>query len=232
MRVFIADLHLLPDGDKSQLFIKFCQQTQAKQLYILGDLFEVWLGDKTSIPHYQSILKALKKLSHQCQIFLIVGNRDFLLSSQFEQYSNVKIIAEPYQININQQNYLLTHGDIFCTDDIAYQRFKYIIRHPICIKILHLLPSILLHRLGRFLRKRSGHTTQQKNLSMMDVNQKTVDDFMECYPDTHLIHGHTHRQNIHNHTGYQRFVLGDWHNNKGNALVVEQQKIPYFIDIL
>ncbi len=230
--LFVADLHLMIADKKSELFIKFChQQTQCKQLFILGDLFNVYLGDDMSIDNYNSVVAALQELAKTTKIFIIKGNRDFLISAKFANLSGCKIIPTPYKITINKQKYLLTHGDELCTDDKHYQIFKKILQHPITKFIfLHLSPTMRL-RLSGQLRKNSINAKKKKLTAIMDVNQQAVDNLMAKHPNTNLIHGHTHRQNTHQEATYTRYVLGDWSDNKGNALKITNNNDPKWISI-
>lgn len=220
--LFIADLHLVAGDEKSELFINFCKQhKKCSQLFILGDLFNTYLGDDISIIAYKNIIDCLQNLSKTTDIFILRGNRDFLIAQEFANKTGVKIIKSPYQITINKQQYVLTHGDELCTDDVKYQRFKKIIQNPIIKFIfLRLSPKIRL-RLSGQLRQKSIILKKQKSKDIMDVNQQAVDKMMQKYPNTHLIHGHTHRQNTHTEKTYTRYVVGDWHNKKGNTLKID-----------
>ena len=125
--LIIADLHLTQvENDKIELFGQFCTEyaSQVDQLFILGDLFNTWIGDDISLNTYQSIATILNKLTKTTQVFVMAGNRDFLLSNSFEKETGCKIIKEPHLLNHNEKNYLLIHGDSLCTDDVDYQKLK------------------------------------------------------------------------------------------------------------
>ena len=219
--LIIADLHLTQvEKDKVVLFDQFCteQASQVDQLFILGDLFNTWIGDDISLNNYQSIITILTKLTNVTEVFVMVGNRDFLLSNNFEKETGCKLIKEPYFLKHNEKNYLLMHGDSLCTDDVDYQKLKKILRNPIIQFIfLHLSKNLRLKLTGQ-LRKKSIEAQSYKSEKIMDVNQSTVDELMSKYPNMDLIHGHTHRQNTHKMARYTRYVLGDWKNNQGNAI--------------
>ena len=219
--LIIADLHLTQvENDKVELFSQFCKEyaSQVDQLFILGDLFNTWIGDDISLNSYQSIVYILNELTKTTQVFVMVGNRDFLLSNSFENETGCKLIKEPHLLNHNEKNYLLIHGDSLCTDDVDYQKLKKVLRNPI-IKFLFLqLPKKLRLKLTGQLRKKSIEAQSYKSEKIMDVNQSAVDELMTKYPNTDLIHGHTHRQNTHKMERYTRYVLGDWKNNQGNAI--------------
>ncbi|EEZ80049.1 MAG: hypothetical protein Sup05_1292 [uncultured Candidatus Thioglobus sp.] len=224
--LLIADLHLASsEEDKTNLFIKFCQEQASKvdQLFILGDLFNTWLGDDLSISSYQNVITHLKKLSTVTDVFVMTGNRDFLLGSNFEEVSGCKLISEPYFLETNNKQYVLIHGDELCTDDVGYQQLKKILQHPITKFIfLHLGKKLRLKISGQ-LRKKSIQAQNYKSSEIMDVNQLAVDELMNKYPDSDLIHGHTHRQDTHIGDCYTRYVLGDWSASQGNAIEINTE---------
>jgi UDP-2,3-diacylglucosamine hydrolase len=224
--LLIADLHLIAgETDKTNLFIKFCQKqaAQAEQLFILGDLFNTWLGDDLSIKAYPEVVSALKKLSATTQVFITGGNRDFLLGNEFTKQTGCILLKTPYLLETNNRNYVLIHGDELCTDDTQYQRLKKVLQHPITKFIFLRLPTKTRLKLSGQLRKKSVEAQQYKTREIMDINQKFTDKFMQKYPNSDLIHGHTHRQNIHKGKQYTRFVLGDWEINQGNAIEIDGQ---------
>mgnify|MGYP001159762574 FL=1 len=219
--LIIADLHLTTvEIDKVELFNKFCTDfaAQADQLFILGDLFNSWIGDDISLDNYQPIIDILKNLSKTTKVFIMRGNRDFLLASEFERGSGCQIIKEPFLLKHNNDNYLLMHGDSLCSDDIDYQRLKKFLRNPITQFIFLHLPTKYRLKLTGGLRQKSIEAQKYKAVEIMDVSQSTVDQLMASRPNTDLIHGHTHRQNTHAMDTYTRYVLGDWSNKRGNAI--------------
>ena len=224
--LIIADLHLNPNEvEKNQLFINFCQNQakEADQLFILGDLFNTWLGDDLSIPIYHTIISTLKALSQHTKIYLTQGNRDFLLDCEFAQKSGVTLIDSPYLLETSSGDFVLTHGDELCTDDESYQQLKSILQHPITKFIFLHLPKKLRLRLAGQIRKKSVEAQQYKTEEIMDVNEQAVIDLMQKYPGANLIHGHTHRLNTHQQVNFTRYVLGDWKSNLGNAISIDEQ---------
>ena len=219
--LIISDLHLTHvEEDKIKFFKKFCNAhaSKADQLFILGDLFNTWLGDDVSISSYKEIISTLKKLTEETKVFVMAGNRDFLLSRKFEDETDCKIIKEPYVLGHNTKKFLLIHGDSLCTDDVNYQKLKKVLRNPIVkFVFLHLPKSTRLKLTGQ-LRKKSIEAQSYKSETIMNVNQLAADKLMIKYPGYDLIHGHTHRQNTHTMDGYTRYVLGDWNTCKGNAI--------------
>ena len=219
--LIISDLHLTHvEGDKVKFFNRFCNAhaSKADQLFILGDLFNTWLGDDVSISSYKEVISTLKKLTEETKVFVMAGNRDFLLSRKFEVETGCKLIKEPYVLKHNTKKFLLIHGDSLCTDDVNYQKLKKVLRNPIVKFIfLHLPKSTRLKLTGQ-LRKKSIEAQSYKSETIMNVNQLAADKLMTKYPGYDLIHGHTHRQNTHIMDGYTRYVLGDWDTCKGNAI--------------
>ena len=189
--LIIADLHLTQvEIDKVELFDQFCTEhaSQVDQLFILGDLFNTWIGDDISLNTYQSIVTILTKLTKTTQVFVMAGNRDFLLSNTFEKETGCKIIKEPYLLNHDEKKYLLIHGDSLCTDDVDYQKLKKVLRNPIIQFIFLQLPKNLRFKLTGQLRKKSIEAQSYKSEKIMDVNQSAVDELMTNYSDTGLIH--------------------------------------------
>jgi UDP-2,3-diacylglucosamine hydrolase len=223
--LIISDLHLTNvEGDKVNFFNTFCEDyaSKADQLFILGDLFNTWLGDDVSVTSHQAIISTLKELTKETKVFVMVGNRDFLLSHNFEAETGCTLINEPYELEHNTKKFLLIHGDSLCTDDTNYQKLKRVLRNPLVQYIfLHLPKNIRLKLTGQ-LRKKSVEAQSYKSSKIMDVNQQSTDLLMSKYPGYELIHGHTHRQKTHTMKNYTRYVLGDWSQNKGNAIKLSE----------
>lgn len=232
--LIIADLHLSDHTPKlNQLFHQFLQdwQNKANALYILGDLFEVWMGDDDNSETAKQVAIALKNFSHQVPIYFIAGNRDFLLGKHYAQQANFTLLPEHQILSINQHTILLTHGDEMCTEDVSYQRYRRIIRKKMLQKIFLLLPLSIRQRIANNIRHASIQKKQQSNsYQISDVTEQGVATISQQYPniDT-IIHGHTHRPNIHQHhlnqRNINRYVLPDWHDNKGGYILINQQGI-------
>ncbi|MDB9976017.1 UDP-2,3-diacylglucosamine diphosphatase [Candidatus Thioglobus sp.] len=219
--LIISDLHLTNvESDKVNFFNTFCEDHASKvdQLFILGDLFNTWLGDDVSIKSHNAIISSLKELTKKTKVFVMAGNRDFLLSHNFETETGCTLIKEPYELDHNARKFLLMHGDSLCTDDINYQKLKKVLRNSLVQFIFLRLPKHIRLKLTGQLRKKSVEAQSYKSSKIMDVNQQATDLLMSEYPDHDLIHGHTHRQNTHTMKNYTRYVLGDWSQNKGNAI--------------
>ncbi len=215
---FISDLHLR--GEQPQLLQRFEFFTEhiardATAIYILGDLFEVWLGDDMVLPDYQPALAAIKRLtSRHIPVYVMYGNRDFLMREEFCRNTGAWLLMEPTQISLGDQPTLLMHGDILCTDDVRYQQFRAMVRNPqFQTQFLNKSPQERL-TIVREYRQMSKTEMQYKSADIMDVNQAAVEQIFTEHQVTRLIHGHTHRPGIHNFTinsnPVQRIVLGDW----------------------
>lgn len=215
--VFIADLHL----DESQheitdLFLKFLEKdaSEADSLYILGDLFEAWIGDDDNSVYNQKIFNALKQYSNTGKkLFFMAGNRDFLIGEKFSQLTGAKILPDPTLVNVNGEDVLLTHGDLLCTDDITHQKYRRIVQHPITKKITQRLPLALRRIIAKKLRLKSRQHYKKNNELSVDVNQDAVLDAFKQHKVKLMIHGHTHKPAIHQYENGKRVVLGAWHSD-------------------
>ncbi|MGE6474612.1 UDP-2,3-diacylglucosamine diphosphatase [Psychrobacter sp. NPDC078631] len=228
-QVLISDLHLSPQEPALvQAFLALLDDCLAlpalKHLFILGDWFEVWLGDDTylsllkekrtedeQITHWLTPLIAkLKQLRiNGCEILVMHGNRDFLLGQPFCNLFGGELINEPYTLPVGQQSYRLEHGDALCTDDKKYQFFRKIMRNR--LTQWYLLNKSLEKRLAIAdnMRKKSQQNNANKAAHIMDVNDKAVRQAITT--SDALLHGHTHRPDIHQATiDKKRYVLGDW----------------------
>lgn len=218
--LFIADVHLHPDDQHpiNQSFYKFLdnEAPKAEALYILGDLFEMWVGDDIGLGLYHTAIEKLKHLTQSgLSIYLLFGNRDFLMRKTFWQTTGIQPIAEPYPVNLYGQQLLLMHGDSLCTDDHDYQRARKILRNSVVMWLFLQLPKSKRLSIGNGMREKSKKYNQNKAENIMDVNEQAVTKLLEKHPEVeHLIHGHTHRPQ---HHGLEiqgkpkhRWVLGDW----------------------
>ncbi len=216
--LFIADLHLDPQRPDIQAcfdqFILSCLNSakDINALYILGDLFEFWIGDDASLAVYQHPIAQLKQLSDSgISLYVMHGNRDFLLGSEFEQASGSQLIPDLFHLDATC---LLSHGDIFCTDDTEYMQFRDMVRNPDWQA--DFLSQTIDERLAiaRNMRQQSQQRGKAKAAKITDVNQQTVEQIMSAQQCTTLIHGHTHRPAVHefllNQQPARRIVLPDW----------------------
>tara|TARA_B100001564_G_scaffold158928_1_gene133577 strand:+ start:157 stop:870 length:714 start_codon:yes stop_codon:yes gene_type:complete len=211
---FISDLHLdHKRKDIKEAFFKFLDSDalEFKNLYILGDLFEVWIGDDFEDNFTNQVILRLKQFSLKDKnIFIMHGNRDFLLGEEFTKKCGARLISDPLILDNEGKKIMLSHGDIFCTDDLEYQNFKEEVRNDIWQQ--KFLAKDLKDRqeIAKNLRKESAMKNSNKEDYLMDVNKSEVEKIAQENEIDILIHGHVHRPKIHNEVFGQRIVLGDW----------------------
>lgn len=214
MILLISDLHLHEQRpDITRAFFRFLQETAvgAEALYILGDFFEVWIGDDAMTGFHHEVASALRQLTATgCKVYLMHGNRDFLLGREFCRLAGCELLRDPALLTCNGENILLMHGDSLCTDDRDYQRMKRILRNPLSLFILRHLPLKTRQKLAGGLRAQSRSRTRMKASEITDVNPGAVLQAMRRHSVRTLIHGHTHRPAVHELPEGQRIVLGDW----------------------
>ncbi len=212
--LFISDLHLSPRQPQTgKLFLKFLQYRapHAEELYILGDLFEYWLGDDAIAPEYRKIMVALRNLTDQgVPLYIMHGNRDFLMGESFAAQTGCQLISDPTIIDLYGCNTLLMHGDTLCSDDKEYQQFRKQVRNPKWQHDFLSKPVAERLQIAENYRYESRIQASQKPQNIMDVNHHTVTEFMTRYDVLQLIHGHTHKPAIHEIQNRRRIVLGDW----------------------
>ncbi len=217
--LFIADLHLCPKKPEvTSGFLRFLQSdaVHADALYILGDLFESWIGDDETHPLQRLIAVVLRQLKYSgVPCYFIHGNRDFLLSKKFARASGMQLLPDEIVLELYTHHILILHGDTLCTADKTYQYFRRIVRNPLIQKLFLDLPLRLRLCIAAKIRTRSQQSNQCKTESIMDVSQQAVKQIMLEYEVRCMIHGHTHRPAVHqlnlNNTTAYRAVLGAWH---------------------
>ncbi len=201
MILLISDLHLHEERpDITGAFLAFLQQhaKHAQALYILGDFFEVWIGDDAISPFQRSIAQALSAVAASgTQIYLMHGNRDFLIGNDFCKLADCQLLADPSLIKLAGESVLLMHGDSLCTSDKSYIRLRRVLRNPLILLILRNLPLRTRQRLAGDLRQKSKASTRMKASDITDVNPEEVARVMAQYKVRTLIHGHTHRPAVH-----------------------------------
>ncbi len=228
--LFISDLHLTSQRPAvTDLFLQFLrtEATEAEAVYILGDLFEYWIGDEAvEFTDVKPIVEAIKTLADSgVPVFVMHGNRDVLLGKRFEQACNCRILDDPTVINLYGQETLISHGDYLCTDDVEYQQFRAMVRDPehqaeFLTKDLEEREAII-----QTYRKISMANSSMKSLDIMDVNEQSVEQAMSANGVRRMIHGHTHRPHIHHirvdGEDATRIVLGDWYE-QGSVLECDE----------
>ena len=221
--LFISDLHLSPDHPRLvRGFLALLEhyKNSNTQLYILGDWFNAWIGDDDSSAWLDQIVNELYSFAQSGnRIFFQVGNRDFALGQKFLNRFNGQLISDIDYLTIGQFKIRIEHGDALCTDDVSYQKFRKIIRNPFILGFLKSTPLSFRRKLANGFRKKSHQANQMKSYDIMDVNQQAVEHAMHDVDI--LIHGHTHRPEIHDVHGKKRIVLGDWRENTSDAMILE-----------
>lgn len=229
--LFISDLHLhetRPQITRAFFHFLHTQATNAQRLYILGDFFDAWIGDDDDAPLNTEVASELKKVSNSgTQIFLMHGNRDFLLGEKFSAQSGAQMIAEYTTIDLYGRPTLLLHGDSLCTDDTDYIAFRQQVRSPLWQQQILAQPLVARRALAAQLREKSQTMNSLKAEDIMDVNQTEIIRVMQNAGVKRMIHGHTHRPEHHTFTidgdAAERIVLGDWHD-KGWVIYADEQK--------
>ncbi|MBA1305729.1 MAG: UDP-2,3-diacylglucosamine diphosphatase [Pseudomonas stutzeri] len=229
MILLISDLHLeeeRPDITRAFLHFLATRATQAEALYILGDFFEVWIGDDAMTPFQESIAGALRALSERgVRIYLMHGNRDFMLGQTFCHKAGCKLLADPSVVQLCGEPVLLMHGDSLCTRDEGYMRLRRLLRNPLSMFVLRNLPLATRRKLARKLRNESRTQTRMKASDIIDVTPELIPGVLAEHRVRTLIHGHTHRPATHdlevNGQPAKRIVLGDW-DRQGWALQVDE----------
>lgn len=214
-RLFISDLHLSDAAPElTHCFERFLElHTQdINELYILGDFFEVWIGDDDATTLTERVRESLKRLTERgIRVYFMPGNRDFLLGTAYLNTIPATLLQDPYPIDIAGESALLMHGDSLCIDDVEYQAFRTQVRDPVWQNELLQKPLDERRTLAQQLRDMSKEANEVKAADIMDVNEQEVDRVMHEHGVSVLIHGHTHRPARHPLSDLrERIVLGDW----------------------
>ena len=212
---FISDIHLEPiENNRTLAFNNFLEKASDRYeaLYILGDLFEYWIGDDEDNLTISNIKKNLSRLADQgVSLFFIHGNRDFLIGNKFASDTNIKILDDMHIINLNNKKIMLSHGDAFCTDDTDYQKFKNETRNSSWIKSFLKKPLDERLFIADDMRSKSKTANSNKPENIMDTNPKVIEESVIKNEIDILIHGHTHRPEVkYFANGSVKVVLGSW----------------------
>ena len=228
MILFISDLHLSPRSPgATRLFLQFLagRARQAEALYILGDLFEAWIGDDDMDDSYHAeIVAALRGASTAgLAISLQHGNRDFLLGTDFAAATGIRLLSDPYVLSTAEWQFVLSHGDALCLDDAAYMAFRNQVRNPEWQAALLAKPLTERRAIAAHMRQVSESSQQGKENPYSDLQAAATDDFLREHGYATFIHGHTHQPARHDHIvdgiHVERWVLADWHEDRGECLV-------------
>jgi UDP-2,3-diacylglucosamine hydrolase len=215
---FISDLHLdAATPERNEAFQRFvrAESTRCDELYILGDLTEAWLGDDDDSPFADFLRNELKSAAARCRVHLMHGNRDFLIGETFARTCAITLIPDPYMVERSGKRILVCHGDSLCTDDLAYQQTRTVLRSQAWQS--EVLARSLADRrtLADSMRAQSRATNANKPANIMDVAEHAVAHARRLHRADAIVHGHTHRPGIHTIAGDApqrgvRYVLGDW----------------------
>ena len=224
-RLFVSDVHLdaaAPQATEQFLTFLRTEAAQAEALYILGDLFEAWVGDDDQEPANDRVCRALRVLTASgVACFALHGNRDFLLGTGFSERSGCQLLPDPVIAQLDGERVLLTHGDALCTDDHAYQELRSIVRAPTWQQRFLALPRAHREQLADEVRAGSRRHTSRAVPTIMDVNTQAVAAAFRATGVHRLVHGHTHRPGVHDieidGEPAQRIVLGAWYE-QGSVL--------------
>lgn len=220
---FVADLHLTDARPEATgRFFRFLEAdvSGADALYILGDLFEAWVGDDHDEQVAHDTARRLKSLVNAgTPVYFMHGNRDFMLAQRYAAASGMTLLNDPTPIVLYGVSTLLMHGDTLCTDDTAYQRFRSRVRRPWVLGVLRRLPLSMRHRMARQARAGSESAKADKSTDIMDINTAEVRRVVQAYGAERLIHGHTHRPARHQYEvdgqTVERWVVPDWYDRWG-----------------
>ncbi|WP_045861853.1 UDP-2,3-diacylglucosamine diphosphatase [Teredinibacter purpureus] len=217
MHYFISDTHFCESRPAhTQCFLSWCAATPQRgdTLMLLGDIFEVWVGDDVVTEVSNKTETALKDLvTRGITVYFMAGNRDFLVGKRFAARSGATLLPDPCLWKLpNGEKCLLTHGDIFCTHDKGYRRFRAITRNAFVQWCFRRLPRSLRLNIADSMRMASQKSQANKTSTLLDASERLVDDTFERHPEAGLIiMGHTHRPKIHSSNNLRiRAVLGDW----------------------
>ncbi|MEX2122441.1 MAG: UDP-2,3-diacylglucosamine diphosphatase [Woeseia sp.] len=217
--LFISDLHLEAErpgiGEQFRSFLQR-EATEAEALYILGDLFESWIGDDDPNPYYAAMKRAIRGIADlDVPVFFMHGNRDFLIGDRFADETGVEVLPDPCKVNLYGQDVLLSHGDALCIDDLKYQEVRSITRSPAWQSMMLQKPLADRQAIARQARADSMAHGASIDLDISDVNQGAVEQLMKKHEVLTLLHGHTHRPAVHRFLldglPATRIVLGDWY---------------------
>ncbi|HDT2082495.1 TPA: UDP-2,3-diacylglucosamine diphosphatase [Enterobacter roggenkampii] len=217
--LFIADLHLQTEEPAITAgFLRFLrgEAKSADALYILGDLFEAWIGDDDPNPLHREMAAAIHALVDSgVPCYFIHGNRDFLIGKRYARESGMTLLPEEQVLDLYDRKVLIMHGDTLCTDDTGYLAFRAKVHTPWIQKVFLALPLFIRNRIAARMRAGSKAANSSKSMTIMDVNPQAVVRVMEKHDVQWLIHGHTHRPDVHsliaNGQPAHRVVLGAWH---------------------
>jgi UDP-2,3-diacylglucosamine hydrolase len=222
---FVSDVHLSRHRpERLEAFLSFLarEARRADAVYILGDLFDLWLGDDDRTPPHPRVVDALAELGASgTTLYAMHGNHDFLMGAKFEQRTGCRLLPDPSVVEVQGKPVLLSHGDSLCTDDAEYQQWRAFIHNTDNQRVFLGLPLFVRKSQAAKIRKQADERAQLKPHDIMDVNQRAVEDAMRAAGVRLMVHGHTHRPAVHHFDldgePATRIVLGDWY--EGDTLL-------------
>ncbi|QUX91726.1 UDP-2,3-diacylglucosamine diphosphatase [Marinomonas sp. A3A] len=241
IRYFISDLHLSDKRpDLIRAFVQMSKELIAREekatLYILGDFYEAWIGDDYQANWNTEIENALTELSESgIALYFLHGNRDFLIGSDWISRVGATLIQEQTKLLLEDNAVLLTHGDEYCLEDTEYQAFRKTVRSSAWQEHILALPLEQRVALAAQLRNDSKSMASDKSISIMDITPSAVEESLAQHHCKTLIHGHTHRPNVHKNDQHLRCVLGDWDDSiwlasiEGNTYTQSKASVDNFL---
>jgi len=229
--LFISDLHLedkRPEATGQLVEFLRGAARQADALYILGDLFEFWIGDDVRTETSQQVAAEISDLkNYETPCYFLGGNRDFLLGEDYARQAGMELLPDASVVNFYGKPSLLLHGDTLCTDDVEYQAFRQQVRNPEFQKMFLAMSPEQRLVMAQNARDASKQHMGSVSTEIMDVNENAVIEAFEHHKVWQMIHGHTHRPSFHIHTlpdGWDatRLVLADWYHN-GSYLQLDSE---------
>jgi UDP-2,3-diacylglucosamine hydrolase len=223
---FISDLHLATERPHTiDLFASFMRDaiSPGDRVFILGDLFDVWIGDDDDGPLAERVREILSSTTERdIEVAIQRGNRDFLMGKRLMAATGAQLLPDCYVTRVGGKDTLLMHGDLLCTDDVDYQKARRRFRNPLFQWLMLRRSLAARRRIAADYRRRSGEATAAKTSEIMDVNAQTVGEYLKRFDVHQLIHGHTHRPAIHQHampdgSHATRLVLPEWHRDHAVA---------------
>lgn len=230
--LLLSDLHLPPrPSPLRDRFLAFLAGPArgARRVYLLGDLFEVWIGDDVGMADYPEEVEAIRALvAAGVPVDVQRGNRDFLLGRRFCAHTGARLLPDPCTVTLGGEPVLLSHGDRYCSDDRSYQRWRAFSRNPAAQAVFALLPRSLRERIADGVRRKSRDSKADKAMQIMDVNPGAIETAFRNWGVCTMIHGHTHRPDTHEHDvdgrACRRVVLPDWRPERMEYLRIADGK--------